>query len=70
MIYNILMKMSIIIRTVAILFVIVTAVLLMLMVLDFISSAEIRTAIYKLAAICGIVAVTAMSIVFLSNNKK
>ncbi len=58
-----------IMRVVAILFVSVTALLLILTVANVIDSTETREAIIKLAAISGIIAATAMAITFLGDNK-
>lgn len=63
------MKISIIIKSVAILFVIITSILLSLLVLDVASSQEVRDAIYKIAGICGIIAVASTLIMFLSDKK-
>lgn len=56
-------------RIVAILFVSVTALLLILTVANIIDSTETREAIIKLAAVSGIIAATAMAITFLGDNK-
>jgi len=63
------MKTIVIFRLVAMLFVLVTAVLLILMVLDIISGPETRETILKLASVSGIIAATAIAVSFLSSSK-
>ncbi|HET9412172.1 MAG TPA: hypothetical protein VFO38_04985 [Candidatus Saccharimonadales bacterium] len=63
------MKNTVIFRLVAMLFVLITAVLLILMVLDIISGPSAREIIMKLAAVSGIIAAAALAMSFLGNSK-
>jgi hypothetical protein len=63
------MKINLILRLAAVLFVSVTAVLLILTVANIIDSSETRDAIIKLAAISGIIAAAAMILSFLGDKK-
>lgn len=63
------MKINLILRLVAIIFVSVTAILLILTVLNVVDSHETREGIIKLAAVSGIIAAAAMALSFLGNNK-
>lgn len=63
------MKINLIFRLVAMIFVVVTAFLLVLTVANIIDSNETREAVIKLATICGIIAATATTLTFLGNNK-
>ena len=62
------MKISITIKIIAMLFIMITAVLLLLTVFNIIGGTELREAILKLAAVCGIIAAAAMAMTFI--NKK
>lgn len=62
------MKINLILRLVAMIFVIVTATLLLLTVVNAIDSEETKEAIIKLAAVCGIIAASSMALSFLGKS--